>query len=76
MVIVMVSKVVFADERIKDDFEKLKDSRTEEKELLKWLNRAFDDLSENPFCGTQIPKKQIPKIYIKKLPDKCSSHEG
>jgi len=31
-----------------------------------WLNRAFDNLSNDPFCGIQIPKKQIPKIYIKK----------
>ena len=63
----MISRVVFAEEKLKKDFESLKDSRTEEKDLYRWLNRAFEDLSENPFCGTQIPKKQIPEIYVKKF---------
>ena len=26
----------------------------------------FDDLKRNPFCGIQIPKKLIPRAYIKK----------
>jgi len=30
------------------------------------LNRAFDDLAENAFFGIQIPKKLIPKTYLKK----------
>jgi mRNA-degrading endonuclease RelE of RelBE toxin-antitoxin system len=34
--------------------------------LFNWLNRAFDDISANAFCGVQIPKKQIPKEYSKK----------
>ena len=63
----MRSRVVFADEKVKTIYEKLKDSkRTEDQTLYKWLNRAFDDLKENAFCGIQIPKKQIPKEYIKK----------
>ena len=62
----MESRVVFADSRLKEAFDKLKDSRTEDKNLYMWFNRAFDDLSNDPFCGIQIPKKQIPKIYIKK----------
>jgi len=62
----MESRVVFADEKIRKAFEKLQDSRTEDKRLFKWLNRAFDDIAENAFCGTQIPKKLIPKVYLKK----------
>ena len=62
----MDSRVVFADSRLKEAFDKLKDTRTEDKNFYMWLNRAFDDLSNDPFCGIQIPKKQIPKIYIKK----------
>ena len=42
----MESRVVFADSRLKEAFDKLKDSHTEDKNLYKWLNRAFDDLSE------------------------------
>ncbi len=60
----MKSRVVFADSRLKDAFEKLKDSKTEHKKLYDWLVRAFEDLEEDAFCGIQIPKKQIPKEYI------------
>lgn len=62
----MKSSVVFSDEKLKEAFNKLKESKTEEKKLYEWLNRAFDDIAENAFCGTQVPKKIIPKNYIKK----------
>jgi Txe/YoeB family toxin of Txe-Axe toxin-antitoxin module len=62
----MKSKVVFADKKLKDAFGKLKISKTEDSDLYDWLNRAFDDISENAFCGIQVPKKLIPKKYIKK----------
>ena len=60
----MKSKVVFADRQLKDAFDKLQNSKTEDKDIYKWLNRAFDDISENAFCGIQIPKKLIPKDSI------------
>lgn len=44
----------------------IKEAKTEDKMLFEWLNRAFDDLKNNPFCGIQISKKLIPKTYIKK----------
>jgi mRNA-degrading endonuclease RelE of RelBE toxin-antitoxin system len=62
----MNCKVVFPDKALKESFEKLAEGRSEEKELFNWLNRAFDDISANAFCGVQIPKKQIPKEYSKK----------
>ena len=62
----MESRVVFAEKKVKEAFDKLKGSKTEEKKLYEWLNRAFDDLAEDAFCGIQIPKKQIPKVYLKK----------
>ncbi|ODS40895.1 hypothetical protein BEH94_02370 [Candidatus Altiarchaeales archaeon WOR_SM1_SCG] len=62
----MRSRVVFADKKLRKVFENLKDSKTEDKKLYDWLNRAFDDLADDAFCGIQIPKKQIPKEYIKK----------
>ena len=37
-----------------------------EKELFKFINQAMDNIETNAFCGIQIPKKQIPKEYIKK----------
>jgi len=56
----------FSDEKLKASYEKLKDSRVEDKMLYKWISRAIDDLSENAFCGIQIPKKLILKEYIKR----------
>ena len=53
----MKSVVHFCDEKTKQSFENLKNSKTKEKLLYKWINRAIDDLEENSSCGTQIPKK-------------------
>ncbi len=59
-------KVVFAEERLRQTFGKLKESKTEDKKLYEWLNRAFDDLKNNPFCGIQIQRRLIPREYIRK----------
>jgi hypothetical protein len=55
-------EVQFANEKVKDAFEKLTDLN-----LKNFIERAFCDIKENPFCGIQIPKRQIPKDYIKKF---------
>lgn len=60
------SVVRFADAKVKKSFEKLKNSKTENKSLYRYIDRALNDLEENAFCGIQIPKKIIPKEYIKK----------
>lgn len=62
----MNARVVFAEERLKRAFIKLKDSKTEDRKLYEWLDRAFDDLQKDPFCGIQIQRKLIPREYIKK----------
>lgn len=62
----MKSKIKYAEGKVKESFEKLKDSKTEDRKLYDWINRAMDDLEENAFCGIQIPKKLIPKIYVEK----------
>ena len=48
-------EVQFADEKVKAAYDKLDDP-----DLKKFLERALSDIKENPFCGIQIPKKQIP----------------
>ena len=55
-------KVQFANEKVKEAFEKLDDVN-----LKKFIERALEDIESNPFCGIQISKKQIPKEYIKKF---------
>jgi len=62
----MKSEINFADEKVKRNFEELKNSRTESKKLYKWVCRAFEDLEENAFCGIQISKKLIPKVYLER----------
>jgi len=65
----MRAKIFFADEKVRDAFAALKDSRrTEDQGLVALLDRAFDALSQNAFCGVQIPKKQIPKTYRRQQP--------
>lgn len=62
----MKSHIKFADEKIKKAWVKLKTSKTEDKKLYKWINRALDDIEEDAFCSIQIPKKLIPNEYIQK----------
>ncbi len=56
------SEVQFANEKVRAAYEKLDDS-----DLKRFLERALSDIKANPFCGIQIPKKQIPKEYVKKF---------
>ena len=60
------SETRFADEQIKRAFYALQEGDNSEKELFKFINQAIDNIEENAFCGIQIPKKLIPKEYIKK----------
>ncbi len=55
-------EVQFINKKIKDAFEELNDSS-----LKGFLEKALCDIKANPFCGIQIPKKQIPKEYIRKF---------
>ncbi len=60
-------KVVFPDKKLYKTFISLKDSKdNQDRNVYKWINRAIDDLKINPCCGIQIPKRIIPKEYIKK----------
>lgn len=62
----MKSEIKFADKNVQKNFEELKNSRNKDKNLYKWICRAFGDLEENAFCGIQVKKKLIPKVYIEK----------
>jgi len=62
----MKSALYFADDQVKDAFFMLQSGRVEEREIFNQLNSAFDMISLDPFCGIQVPKRLIPKIYITK----------
>ena len=62
----MKSEIKFADAAIEKSLKELKESKTEDRQLHKWIIRAFADLQENAFCGIRIRKRLIPKVYIEK----------
>ena len=57
--------VAFISKKLKAEFESLKKGEYEKRKLYKFIDRAIDDMKKNPTCGTKIPKKLWPKIYIK-----------
>jgi len=56
----------FLNERLKLNFKTLKDKAHEDEKLYNFINRAINDLKQNPFCGVRIQKKLWPKKYIQK----------
>lgn len=56
-------EVWFGDEKVKQAYDSLEIGIYEDKELYQFITRAIEDLKKDPFCGIQIPKKLIPKIY-------------
>jgi len=61
------SKIQFANEKVQKAFEKLEIGNYEEKQLKKFIERAFNDIQKNAFCGIQIPKRLIPQAYVQKF---------
>jgi hypothetical protein len=62
----MKSAVYFADEQVQQTFLNLQSGRAEDKEIFNQLNTAFDMIAMDPFCGIQVPKRLIPRVYITK----------
>jgi|SRR3989344_2099465 len=59
-------EVAFADENLKNSYLKLKEGKFEDKKLFDFINKAIDNLKQNPLSGIRIPNKLIPQEYIKK----------
>lgn len=55
------SKVVFINEKLEETFNLMSDDDFTKKAII----RAINDLSQNAFSGIQVPKRLIPKIYIR-----------
>jgi Txe/YoeB family toxin of Txe-Axe toxin-antitoxin module len=62
----MKSRIHFATESLQRTLEALRTGTHEERELYTWIERALNKLHENAFCGTQVPKRLIPKEYIQR----------
>jgi len=57
------SKIQFAEENLRQSFEKMKEK---EPGVYRWLEKAFAEIENNAFCGIRIPKRLIPKEYLKR----------
>ncbi len=57
-------EVYFVDRKAEKNFLKLK-TNEELRELYRFILRAIEDIKLKPDCGTAIPKRLIPKRYIK-----------
>ncbi len=62
----MRSKIKFAEAKTEKALQDLKDSKTEDRKLYKWICGALEDLQEDVFFGIQLPKRLIPKAYVDK----------
>ena len=56
------SKVVFISDELEDSFNSLPEDDFVKKSII----RAIRDLRQNAFAGIQVPKRLIPKEYIRK----------
>ncbi len=56
------SKVVFISDELEDSFNSLSEDDFVKKSII----RAIKDLKQNAFMGVHVPKRLIPKEYIRK----------
>lgn len=62
-----IKEVTFITTQLKASFELLESGTFEDKRLFKYINRAREDLLQNPLkAGTRVKEELIPKDYIKK----------
>lgn len=58
--------VAFISQKIKHEWEVLKEGKFEDKQLYKFISRAIDDLKTDPTCGIKIAKHLWPKEYAQR----------
>jgi hypothetical protein len=62
----MAISIKGADLSIIQKLKKLQTSTSEDKRLYSYLDKAFDKLKQDPYCGERVLKKRIPKSYLGK----------
>ncbi|HUC38900.1 MAG TPA: hypothetical protein VL944_02100 [Candidatus Acidoferrum sp.] len=62
-----IKHVAFGDDSIYRAFIELKEGRFEEKQLASYIQRAIDDLKEDPFVGGSSTKKPVAYRIYKKI---------
>jgi len=61
----MKSEVYFIDRRVRQAFDELKEGKFEDTRLYGYIKRAIEDLKKDYASGIHVPKKLIPKEYLK-----------
>jgi len=59
-------KIGFIDTKVKDAYYELKDGYSDEKQLFLLISQAIENIKKNHMIGIAIPKKLMPKEYIRK----------
>ena len=60
------ARILFINETAKRSFESLRQGNDFERKLHKSIEKAFEKIGQDAFCGIQIPKKVFPKEYVLK----------
>ena len=58
--------VAFITQKLKEQFQYLREGKFENRQLYKFINLALDNLKHNPMCGVKIPRKLQPKEYLQR----------
>ncbi|MEK6938625.1 MAG: type II toxin-antitoxin system YoeB family toxin [Nanoarchaeota archaeon] len=56
--------VTFGEKKIEEEFESLKEGKFQDKQLYCFIERAINDIKNNPVSGIKIPKQLWPKVYV------------
>lgn len=59
-------KIGFIDAKVREAYYDLKEGYSDEKQLFVLINQAIENIKKNHTIGIAIPKRLIPKEYIKK----------
>ena len=61
-----INRVKFADEKLFQEYQRLKNGKSEERLLALEIDGIILGLRENPFKGVAIPKRLWPREYVRK----------
>lgn len=62
--------VSFITPELEREYEKLKEGKTEDKNLYRLIGRAINDLKKDLGCGIKIPKRLWPKKICQRIQNK------
>ena len=57
------ANVGFISKKLMEQFESLKQGSFQDKQLYNFIDRAIDDMENNPMCGIKIPKKLCQEVW-------------